>query len=136
MRLLAQHGHQPSDKITRGVAEGIIQGAILSPRYVGFDRVAEKVAEIRGANAGAGSTARPGILCHAADWDTEQPVGLLGRLGVSSPRNAAGTWSGGRQWKGRCEAFMMPCPDWMCRLTWRLIFTFLSPLIQWKLGLL
>ena len=30
------------------------------------------------------------------------------------PRNAAGTWSGGRPWKGRCEAFMMPCPDWMC----------------------
>ena len=53
MRVLAQHGHQPSDKITRGVAEGIIQGAIISPRYVGPEKVAEKLVEIRGANAGA-----------------------------------------------------------------------------------
>ena len=53
MRVLAQHGHQPSDKITRGVTEGVIQGAILSPRYVGPERVEEKINEIREANAEA-----------------------------------------------------------------------------------
>jgi hypothetical protein len=53
MKLLAQHGHQPSDIIARGVQEGIIEGAVLSPRYLGPEKIAGKISEIRAANSGA-----------------------------------------------------------------------------------
>ncbi len=50
MRLLAQNGHQPGEKVKRGVEEGIIGGVILSPRYLGPDRASERVAEVREVN--------------------------------------------------------------------------------------
>jgi hypothetical protein len=33
MKILAQHGHQPEQKINRGLREGVIDGAIFSARY-------------------------------------------------------------------------------------------------------
>lgn len=38
MKLLAQHGFGPKDKVTRGLEEGVISGAILSPRYLNGDQ--------------------------------------------------------------------------------------------------
>ena len=37
MRILAQQGFGPKDKVTRGLADGVISGAILSPRYLNGD---------------------------------------------------------------------------------------------------
>lgn len=34
MKIFAQHGHAPSDKLTRAVEERIINGVIISPRYL------------------------------------------------------------------------------------------------------
>ncbi|MDR4509754.1 MAG: hypothetical protein MRJ65_16230 [Candidatus Brocadiaceae bacterium] len=39
MKLFAQHGHQPSDKIKRGLEEKVIDGVIISPRYVSPDKL-------------------------------------------------------------------------------------------------
>lgn len=47
MNLLAQHGHQQSDKIARALDEGIIDGAIFSSRYVRPTDLPEKIAELR-----------------------------------------------------------------------------------------
>lgn len=53
MKLLAQNGHQPGEKVTRGLRERVIGGAILSPRYLGPSRASEKIAELRDVSAGA-----------------------------------------------------------------------------------
>ena len=34
MKLYAQHGYAPSDKMHRALEEGVIDGIILSPRYL------------------------------------------------------------------------------------------------------
>jgi hypothetical protein len=46
MKLFAQDGHQPSDKIARGLQEGFIQGVILSAKYTHPDQCARRVAEL------------------------------------------------------------------------------------------
>ncbi len=45
MKMLAQQGHGPSDKIRRGIMDGVIGGAILSLRYVRPAKMAEKIDE-------------------------------------------------------------------------------------------
>jgi hypothetical protein len=37
MRVLAQQGFGPKDRVTRGLADGVISGTILSPRYLNGD---------------------------------------------------------------------------------------------------
>lgn len=51
MNLLAQHGHQPSDKIVRGIQEAAIDGAIFSARFVKPENLGDKIAELRAADA-------------------------------------------------------------------------------------
>jgi len=53
MKVFAQHGHQPSDKITRGLQEGVISGVIFSSRFLSPDRAQERLAEARSAGANA-----------------------------------------------------------------------------------
>ncbi len=53
MRVFAQHGHQPSDKITRGLEEGAIDGVIFSSRYLNPDKVQEKLDDAYLANPAA-----------------------------------------------------------------------------------
>jgi len=48
MKLYAQHGHAPSDKMHRGIEEGFIDGVILSPRYVKPEAAASLISELRG----------------------------------------------------------------------------------------
>ncbi len=45
MKILAQQGHGPTEKISRGLHDGVIAGAILSPRYVAPHKMEEKIAE-------------------------------------------------------------------------------------------
>jgi hypothetical protein len=45
MRVFAQHGHQPSDKIARGLTEGQISGAIFSARCVPPEKASERLHE-------------------------------------------------------------------------------------------
>src|SRR5947199_19719 len=49
MKLIAQHGHQPGEKITRGMAERVIEGAVFSPRYLSPARARERLAELKAA---------------------------------------------------------------------------------------
>jgi len=53
MKVFAQHGHQPSDKITRGLEEGAIDGVIFSSRYLNPDKVQEKLDDAYLANPAA-----------------------------------------------------------------------------------
>lgn len=53
MKLLAQHGSQPSDKIARGLTKGFIDGTIFSPRYIKPEHLTEKIDELRNINAAA-----------------------------------------------------------------------------------
>ena len=53
MNILAQHGFGPKDKITRGVDEGLIAGAVLSPRYLTPEKMEKHVGELQGGNAQA-----------------------------------------------------------------------------------
>ncbi len=50
MKLFAQHGHQPSDKIKRGLDEKIIDGVIFSPRYVNPDKLNNLIVDLRNSN--------------------------------------------------------------------------------------
>ncbi len=45
MKMLAQQGHGPTEKITRGLHDGVISGAILSPRYIAPQKMQEKITE-------------------------------------------------------------------------------------------
>ena len=47
MKLYAQHGHAPSDKIHRAVEDRFIDGVILSPRYLTPDSASQLVEELR-----------------------------------------------------------------------------------------
>src|SRR5262249_21657958 len=47
MKILAQHGHQPEQKVNRGLKERIIDGVILSARYAAPDRARAAVNEAR-----------------------------------------------------------------------------------------
>jgi len=49
MKILAQHGFGPKDKLAEGLRRGIIGGAILSPRYLSPDRMTTQVTNIRDA---------------------------------------------------------------------------------------
>jgi len=46
MNLLAQHGHQPSDKIIRGLQENVIDGVIFGPRYVKPEKMNEEITRL------------------------------------------------------------------------------------------
>ena len=50
MKLYAQHGHAPADKMVRGASDGLIDGAILSPRYLKHENTPDTIAELRAAN--------------------------------------------------------------------------------------
>jgi len=47
MKLYAQHGHQPSNKIDFGLEKDFIQGVIYSPRFQKPDQLAQKIEENR-----------------------------------------------------------------------------------------
>lgn len=47
MKLYAQDGYQPSDKLARGLREEFIQGVILSARYIHPNQCARRIAELR-----------------------------------------------------------------------------------------
>lgn len=47
MNILAQHGFGPKDKLESGVASGVITGAILSPRYLTPEKMADQVHRLR-----------------------------------------------------------------------------------------
>ena len=51
MKLYAQHGFGPSDKLTRGAKDRFIDGVILSSRYLTPDAAAKSGEELRGINA-------------------------------------------------------------------------------------
>lgn len=50
MKVFAQHGHQPSDKLSRGLQEGVIEGVIFSSRYLNPDKAEDKLVEALLAN--------------------------------------------------------------------------------------
>ena len=47
MKLYAQHGHATQDKISKGIQEGFIDGAILSSRYLKPDSTKDLIDELR-----------------------------------------------------------------------------------------
>lgn len=51
MRIIAQHGFGPKDKLQRGLSEGIIDGVIFSPRYSKPDRIRQEIATLEGHGA-------------------------------------------------------------------------------------
>lgn len=53
MKLFAQHGHQPSDKMRRGLGKGVINGIIYSPRFIKPTILAEKIEEANSADSSA-----------------------------------------------------------------------------------
>lgn len=53
MKVFAQHGHQPSDKITRGLEDGAVEGVIFSSRYLNPDKIEEKLDDAYVANPAA-----------------------------------------------------------------------------------
>jgi len=46
MKILAQQGYGPKDKLKRGLDDGVIAGAILSPRYLNPEKMREKIDEL------------------------------------------------------------------------------------------
>lgn len=46
MKILAQHGFGPKDKIELGLTDGLISGVVLSPRYLKRERVIEQVQKL------------------------------------------------------------------------------------------
>lgn len=52
MKLYAQHGHAPSDKMRLAIEKGFIDGVILSPRYLTPDLARQLIQELRGLNPG------------------------------------------------------------------------------------
>ena len=53
MKLFAQHGHQPSDKINRGLEEKVIDGVIFSPRYVKPEKLNSIIDDAHSSNENA-----------------------------------------------------------------------------------
>ena len=51
MKLYAQHGHAPSDKMQRAVEDGFIDGVILSARYLKPGGVNELITELLSLNS-------------------------------------------------------------------------------------
>jgi hypothetical protein len=47
MKVYAQHGHQPADKIVAGLEEKILDGVIFSPRYADRQKMEERIAAVR-----------------------------------------------------------------------------------------
>lgn len=47
MNIFAQDGFGPADKLQRGLTEGLLAGAILSPRYARPERMRERIVELR-----------------------------------------------------------------------------------------
>lgn len=45
MKMLAQQGHGPTEKLSRGLRDGVISGSILSPRYIAPHKMQEKITE-------------------------------------------------------------------------------------------
>lgn len=46
MKIFAQHGFGPKDKIERGLTDGLISGVILSPRYLKRDKMIEQIEKL------------------------------------------------------------------------------------------
>jgi hypothetical protein len=53
MNVYAQHGHQPSDKITSGLQEKVVSGVIFSTRYADPQRMQERIADAHAARRDA-----------------------------------------------------------------------------------
>ncbi len=51
MKLYAQHGHAPADKMLQAAEKNFINGVILSPRYLKPDALSQRIAELRHAEA-------------------------------------------------------------------------------------
>ena len=49
MKIFAQHGFGPKDKLERGLAEGQISGVVFSPRYITPEKMRDQLALLRGA---------------------------------------------------------------------------------------
>jgi len=47
MKIIAQHGYGPKDKLERGLSEGIIDGVVFSPRYCKPERIKRMITELR-----------------------------------------------------------------------------------------
>jgi hypothetical protein len=47
MKIYAQHGHQPADKIVGGLEEKVVDGVIFSTRYADPQRMQERIADVR-----------------------------------------------------------------------------------------
>ena len=52
MKLFAQHGHAPSDKLIRAVEERIINGVIFSPRYLIPNSAQKLIGELKDVHDG------------------------------------------------------------------------------------
>jgi len=77
MKLYAQHGHGPSDKIQRGLKEGLIGGVILGARYVQADNLKEEIQKLKNCSGTADVIVDP-EYCAAAIWGA--PNAQLGNL--------------------------------------------------------
>lgn len=77
MKLFAQHGHQPSDKIKRGLEEKVIEGVIFSPRYAGPKKLNNLIEEAHNSNENAKILIDPEFYatCHV-----DNPNNQLGYL--------------------------------------------------------
>lgn len=77
MKLFGQHGHGPSDKLVKGLEEGLIDGAILGARYLRPDKAQEQIQELKEASEEAEIMIDP-EYCAAAVAGT--PNAQLGHL--------------------------------------------------------
>jgi len=77
MKVYAQDGHQRSDKITRGLQEGLLDGAIFSARYLPPERALETLQEARNSRPAAEILLDPEFYASLSmGWENAQ----LGKL--------------------------------------------------------
>lgn len=77
MKLFAQHGHQPSDKINRGLEEKVIDGVIFSPRYVKPEKLNNIINDAHSSNENAEILIDPEFY---ATYHVNNPNNQLGYL--------------------------------------------------------
>ena len=77
MKLFAQHGHQPSNKIIQGLEENVVDGVIYSPRYVSPQKLNLLIDEVRNSNEKSEITIDPEFY---ATYHIENPNNQLGNL--------------------------------------------------------
>ena len=88
MRLFAQHGFGPSDKLIRAAKDRLIDGVILSPRYLDPNSAAQTVEDLLDANGGLEILLDPEYY---AMQHVGAPNAQLGRL-------AENAWRGSLSW--------------------------------------